>query len=190
MELGNCTNTVSQLTDDLISWSVAQQDGLQFHPENVVLGEVVKDSLELFLPQIEMKAIEVENSIEPYIQVYVDRKALMSIARNVISNAVKFSKSGGKIKLSATEIFDEKSGRDMIEFKCKDEGVGMLKEKVKLLITSNKIESTRGTSNEKGNGLGLNLVKEFVIRSNGFLKIKSKPDQGTRFSIVLPGAKE
>lgn len=185
-ELSSCAYSVVQLTDDLITWSVDQQQGLQFHPENVVLGEAVKDALELFQYQINFKKIKIENEVAPYLVVYADRKALMSVVRNVLSNAIKFSETGGLITLSASESINEKSELEMIGFKCKDEGVGMAREKVKTLISSNEIESTRGTVNEKGSGLGLNLVKEFVLKSNGYIKIKSKPEVGTKFSVYLP----
>ena len=187
-ELNNCAYSVVQLTDDLISWSVAQQDGLDFQPENLVLGELVKDALELFKPQIDFKKIGVENAIQPYLEVYVDKKAFLSIMRNVISNAIKFSEPGGEIELSAKEMMDKKSGRAMIELRCKDEGVGMSKKKAEQLVKSNRIETTRGTANEKGTGLGLNLIKEFVQKSEGHIKIKSKENVGTRFSVFLPVA--
>ncbi|WP_456461660.1 ATP-binding protein [Reichenbachiella sp.] len=185
-ELNNCAYSVVQLTDDLISWSVAQQDGLNFHPENLILGELVKDTLDLFKPQIDFKKIDIENSIQPFLEVYVDKKAFLSIMRNIVSNAIKFSESGGEIVISAKEVMDKKSGRAMIELRCKDEGVGMSKKKIDLLINSNQIHTTRGTANEKGTGLGLNLIKEFVEKSEGYIKIKSKENVGTRFSVFLP----
>ncbi|WP_176214670.1 ATP-binding protein [Reichenbachiella faecimaris] len=188
-ELSNCAYSVEQLTDDLITWSVAQQSGLQFHPEQVVLGEVVKDCLDLFHHQIDFKKVVIENKVPPYLDVYVDRKALMSIVRNIVSNAIKFSETGGLIVLNADESKNKKSGEAMIELRCKDEGVGMLKEKVDSLVSSSEIETTRGTANEKGSGLGLNLVKEFVRKSHGYIKIKSKPNAGTKFSVFLPAVK-
>lgn len=188
-ELTNSAHAVEQLTDDLISWSVAQQSGLQFHPENVVLGEVIKDCLELFNYQIDFKKIVIENKVPPYLEVYADRKALMSISRNIISNAIKFSETGGLVVLSARDSKGKKSRLPMIELRCKDEGVGMEPDKAAMLVSSKAIETTRGTANEKGTGLGLNLVKEFVKKSKGYIKIKSKPDEGTKFSVFLPSAK-
>lgn len=188
-ELSNCAHSVEELTDDLITWSVAQQSGLQFHPENVVLGEVIKDCLELFNYQIDFKKIVIENKVPPYLEVYADRKALMSISRNIISNAIKFSDPGGLVILSARDSKGKRPGLPMIELRCKDEGVGMDKDKAESLVSSNNIETTRGTVNEKGSGLGLNLVKEFVKKSHGYIKIKSKPDAGTRLSVFLPSAK-
>lgn len=188
-EVSKCAYAVVQLTDDLIAWSMAQQEGLGLHPENVVLGEIAKDSLDLFQSQTSYKKLTITNKIKPYIEAYVDRKALLSMIRNVLSNAVKFSSNGGIITLNASELSNKKSGRDMVELKFKDEGVGMTKEKVRLLVTTNEFATTRGTANEKGTGLGLNLVKEFVEKSNGYIKIKSKPGEGTKFSIFLPAAK-
>ncbi|MEP2023847.1 MAG: tetratricopeptide repeat-containing sensor histidine kinase [Reichenbachiella sp.] len=187
-ELSNCAYSVEQLTDDLIAWSVAQQSGLHFNPENVLIGEVVKDCLELFHYQIDFKKVVIEDKVPPYLEVYADRKALMSIVRNIISNAIKFSDTGGFIELNANESKEKKSGKAMIELKCKDEGIGMTKEKSLSLVSKREVETTRGTANEKGNGLGLNLVKEFVKKSHGYIKIKSKPNVGTKFSVFLPAA--
>lgn len=188
-EVSKCAYAVVQLTDDLIAWSMAQQDGLGFHPENVILGEIAKDSLELFQSQINYKKITIKNKIKPYVEAHVDKKALLSMIRNVLSNAIKFSHTGGTITLNASELSDKKTGKDLVELRFKDEGIGMTAEKTSHLMTSNEIEATRGTANEKGTGLGLNLVKEFVQKSKGHIKIKSSPGAGTKFCILLPAAK-
>lgn len=185
-ELSKCAYSVVQLTDDLISWSMAQQEGLDFSAEPVVVGEIVKDSLELYEPQIKFKKLKIENNIEPYIEANVDQKAFLSMIRNVLSNAIKFSELGGVITLSAGEVQSKKTGADMIEIKIADEGVGMTKKKARSIIEGYEIKSTRGTANEKGTGLGLSLVRDFLLRANGYMKIKSKPDEGTKVSLYLP----
>lgn len=189
-ELSKCAYSVVQLTDDLISWSMAQQDGLDFSPKPVVVGELVHESLELFEPQIMFKRLKIENNIEPYLQAYADQKAFLSIVRNVLSNAIKFSENGGLIKLKAAEVYSKQKGCEMIELKIIDEGVGMTKKKVRSILAGYDIKSTRGTANEKGTGLGLSLIRDFLERSNGYLKIKSKPDEGTKISLFFPVVKQ
>ncbi|UXX79052.1 tetratricopeptide repeat-containing sensor histidine kinase [Reichenbachiella carrageenanivorans] len=184
--LSESASSVVQLTDDLIAWSLAHQRGIELKPTNVLIGEVVKETLDLFRTQIQFKKIEVDSDILPYISARVDQKAFSFICRNVISNAIKFSERGGEISIRVVEIEPKGKKGAMVGLKIRDEGVGMTKDQVAQLLSEQIYESTRGTVNEKGSGLGLNMVKEFVEKSNGHIKIKSKPGEGTKFSVFLP----
>lgn len=187
-DLSTSAFSVVQLADDLIAWSLAHQRGIELHPEQVLIGEAVKEALDLFRSQIQLKKLEVDSDILPFISAKVDKKALSSICRNVISNAIKFSEKGGEIKIRAAEVQSKKTKATMVELKFWDDGVGMTKEQIAHILSEQTFETTRGTANEKGSGLGLNMIKEFVEKSNGYIKIKSKPNQGTKFSVFLPAA--
>jgi signal transduction histidine kinase len=108
---------------------------------------------------------------------------LKTILRNLISNAIKFSNENGKITISAI-----KKGR-FIEVLVQDNGVGMEPEIVKNLFNLAVNNSRLGTSGEKGTGLGLILVKEFVEKHGGEIYVNSEVGKGSVFSFTLQNNK-
>ncbi len=103
-----------------------------------------------------------------------------TILRNLVSNAIKFTKPRGKVTVNS------KRQKDQYEIQITDTGIGIPDDiLVKLFqIGENVIRS--GTANEEGTGLGLVLCMEFAERNNGTIKITSKPGKGSTFSVLLP----
>jgi two-component system sensor histidine kinase/response regulator len=104
---------------------------------------------------------------------------LSTVLRNLISNAIKFSGNKGKIKISAKKSCEE------IIVSVSDNGVGIVPERLEKLFRLDESESTQGTNNEKGTGLGLILCKEFVEKHGGKIWAQSKPGKGTTFYFTL-----
>jgi signal transduction histidine kinase len=99
------------------------------------------------------------------------------ILRNLVSNAIKFTEKGA-ITISS----EKKNGK--IRIIVSDTGVGMSPEKADRLFKASPTSSL-GTKNEKGSGLGIMLVKEFIDQLNGNIKVESKLGEGTRFIISI-----
>ncbi|HMR57308.1 MAG TPA: sensor histidine kinase, partial [Cyclobacteriaceae bacterium] len=108
-----------------------------------------------------------------------DLNMLNLILRNLILNAIKFSKSGGSIEISATE----KEG--WITLGVRDYGIGIQPEVQRILFEKTMGYSTPGTANEKGTGLGLILCKEFVEKNGGTIWLESTPGKGSTFYFTL-----
>ncbi|UXP34044.1 tetratricopeptide repeat protein [Reichenbachiella agarivorans] len=180
VELNNATHAVSLLLNDLLSWSIAQQEGFSFLPKSVEIYEATRTCIELFEDQLEYKELQVDNRVGTDHVAWIDNKALLAVIRNLLSNAIKFSKVGGEIRIYS----HVKNG--FVELTIADQGVGMKPEQIHQLLHSKKFVTHRGTSNEKGSGMGINLVKEFVHKSKGELRIESKMGEGTEVIIVLP----
>jgi signal transduction histidine kinase len=102
------------------------------------------------------------------------------ILRNVISNAIKFTERSGQI-----EVMTRDDG-DYLQIIIKDTGIGIDKEKINNLFTLQEKKSSVGTEREKGSGLGLVLVNEFIQINNGNITVESS-SSGTSFHIFLPG---
>jgi signal transduction histidine kinase len=100
--------------------------------------------------------------------------------RNLVSNALKFTFSGKKVEVLA------RGKEDFVEVEVKDQGVGMDKKAVETLFDPERKIKSNGTNNEKGTGLGLFIVKEFVEKSGGTIRVKSKPEKGSSFILTLP----
>ncbi|MCV9386817.1 ATP-binding protein [Reichenbachiella ulvae] len=179
-ELNNASHSVSLLLNDLLSWSISQQRGFVFAPKPIDLKLTIDGCIELFQEQLEYKELEVVNEVQEEPKVWVDEKAIQAIIRNLISNAIKFSHRNGIIQFkSASE------GKELT-FTIIDAGVGMSQEQVDGIMNSNAFVTNRGTANEKGSGMGMNLIKDFVVKSKGKLLIHSQENKGTQVYITLP----
>ncbi|MBI3221161.1 MAG: tetratricopeptide repeat-containing sensor histidine kinase [Bacteroidetes bacterium] len=166
--------------ENLLSWAQAQQKGLKTIFEKVILQQAVKNKVDLFQEAINSKQLKIETEIEPSIEVLADKNQLDLILRNLISNAIKFSYAGGTIVIGANVESD-----NLVRIFVKDNGTGMEPADLDKLLSSNFHFTKPGTRNEKGMGLGLLLVKEFVELNKGKLVIQSIPGQGSTFSFTL-----
>ena len=105
---------------------------------------------------------------------------MFPIVRNLVSNSIKFTNSGGKVTLNAKR-FD-----NFIEISVADTGVGIAKTNLDKLFKLDQNVSTKGTANEEGTGLGLILCKEMVEKHCGKIWVESEAGKGTTFYFTLP----
>ncbi|MGE5432345.1 MAG: ATP-binding protein [Syntrophomonadaceae bacterium] len=182
--ISKSANGVFRLLENLLQWARLQTGRLNFSPEILELNEIVRSVIELYQDQILKKEIILENRLPGQVTVFADKNMAAAIVRNLISNAVKFTKPGGRIALFSSVQ------EDMVNISVCDEGVGIpdaLKEK---LFRIDECISTEGTANEKGTGLGLVLSKEFVEKNGGSISVRSLPGQGSEFTFSLRLAKD
>jgi signal transduction histidine kinase len=124
------------------------------------------------------KNIQIEISVEPDLEVEADYYMLETILRNLLSNAIKYSYKNGTIKILAN------GSPEKTEISVKDNGIGISNENINKLFKIDSNISTNGTNNEKGTGLGLVLVKEFVEKHQGAIKVRSN-NNGTNFTFTI-----
>jgi signal transduction histidine kinase len=106
------------------------------------------------------------------------------VLRNLVSNAVKFTRENGRIVILATEC-----DNDCVEISVRDNGIGMSQETIDHLFRLDVQTSRKGTNNEPSSGIGLLLCKEFIEKHNGTIRIESEVNVGTTFYFTLPGSK-
>lgn len=184
-QLKNSLGYTQNLMDNLLKWATSQIDGFKPNFEPVNLREITIQVLSTLGETMEQKEMTVENYIGEDICMMADKEMLASVIRNLLTNAIKFSHKQGKITL--TSVGDEKySTLSVVDF-----GIGMEDQKVVLINSagSHSVKSSRGTGQEKGNGLGLILCKSFVTMMNGEMKAESELNKGTVFTIQLPAVK-
>ena len=175
------SKNLNQLLDDLLQWSRSQSGALKFNPQKIELKEIFNDSILLFRETAEAKNIQLDISfIEEKLDVYADKNMLEAILRNLISNAIKFTRPGGKVQL-----ISERNGEFAL-IKVTDNGVGISAKVQERLFRIDKQNSTSGTLNETGTGLGLILVKEFVTRHGGEIGVESIEGRGSTFYFTIP----
>ena len=174
------TNKASTLLNNLLIWANSQSGNLNYTPQKIELVRHVLDVVSLLEIQAIKKEIEIYNNIDHNISVKADVNMLNTILRNLISNAIKFTKPKGEIKILSNIT------NGMVEISVKDNGVGMLEEDIENLFSIDVKNTNIGTANEQGSGLGLILCKDFVERHGGKIWVNSVKDQGSEFVFTIP----
>jgi PAS domain S-box-containing protein len=169
------TRRVMDLLSNLLLWSYSQTGRIKFKPEKLELITLIDEVVMLFSEVAKQKEIRIETEISS------KKEAMIStILRNLISNAIKFSFTGGIITVYAKENMHETI------FQVSDSGLGMTTESIKRIFNIDENYSTPGTLKEQGTGLGLILCKEFVEKHNGKIWVESVFDKGSPFFFSIP----
>ncbi len=143
---------------------------------------IVNASVDFNHSLAEQKGIALLDETPGDLVVNVDPPMIGTVLRNIISNALKFSNKGARVRISAYR------NENMVTVMVQDEGIGMDQETLsKLFSLDNKI-TRPGTEGEASTGLGLILCKEFVNKHGGEIRAESVPGQGTTFHFSLPSA--
>ncbi len=179
-EMDKSVERLSSLLDNLLNWAMQQQGHVSNVPEKLNLQELADEQVGTLANMAKGKKIEMRSEIEIPIQLWCDKNTTMTILRNLLNNALKFTPEGGSVLIKGAEV------DGMGEIRIVDSGVGMPEDKVKKLFQLQDKKSTYGTSGEKGLGLGLQLAHEFIEMNNGSIHVESQEGKGTEFIIRLP----
>lgn len=172
-------NTVS-LLNNLLRWALSQTGELTYDPVKINLTQIIHDTVTLVHQQAITKEITIVQKLEDEISFIGDIDMMQTVLRNLISNAIKFTESKGEVVIKSSIQNKE------IHISIKDNGIGMKPELAASLFQIGEMVSREGTTGETGTGLGLILCKDFVEKHNGYIKVNSKLEEGTIFTIVLP----
>jgi PAS domain S-box-containing protein len=177
-------NKVAQRTfnllEDLLLWSKAQSDELTFKPERIALAEICKEVVESQKGYLEEKDIKINYTGLENKEVDADFNMIKTILRNLISNAIKFTKQNGEIEIAA-EINQEE-----VTIIVSDNGIGISKENIAKLWDLTQDFKKTGTANEYGTGFGLTICKEFVEKHGGRIWVESELQKGSDFKFTIP----
>jgi signal transduction histidine kinase len=168
------------LLENLLEWSLMQLGKFEFAPVELPLDRQVDEAFNLLGLMATGKKIELVNAVSPGHIVFADSHMLAAILRNLISNAVKFTPVGGCIEVSSSIM------QGTAEVIVSDNGIGMPPRVMEELFSYTKMQTKQGTANEKGTGLGLLLVRDFVEKNHGTIRVTSEQGKGSRFVFTLP----
>jgi PAS domain S-box-containing protein len=169
-----------ELLMNLLEWSRSQTGRIDFNPEYLDMVSLIKDVSSLLNDLALQKTISIQKQLPHRVTVFADRHMTSTVLRNLISNAIKFTHRGGEIILSAHEAATE------IIVSVKDNGIGIAQDHLENIFAIGESESTLGTANEKGTGLGLILCKEFIDKHGGRIWVESVEGRGSDFFFALP----
>jgi len=178
--LNQTSDEVFSLLENLLGWAKSQSGNIKIQTERLNLKQLSQNLYLLQKSNMRLKKITFENRIEDELEILADENTFMSILRNLISNAIKFTSEGGNISLSA----NRKS--KTVEIAVIDNGMGIPPENLSKLFDEKQFISTYGTNNEAGSGLGLILCQSFARYNNGQIRVESTPGKGSIFIVEMP----
>ncbi|MDP4115078.1 MAG: PAS domain S-box protein [Bacteroidota bacterium] len=170
------------LVNSLLDWTRLQTGRIKFEPEKVRINTIIEDSINSMQGAAFQKKIKLHSLLDEKLYVFVDRNLILQVFNNLISNAIKFTNSGGKITISAAP---SKRTR-FYEFCVQDTGIGISNENLDNLFKVDTKYTSEGTAGERGSGLGLSLVKEIIEKHGGNIWVNSKEGEGSEFTFTLP----
>ncbi|HEU5291617.1 MAG TPA: HAMP domain-containing sensor histidine kinase [Cyclobacteriaceae bacterium] len=167
------------LLQNLVKWSKSQMDGFVPKAEIMEVRPLVDEAVNLLQHTASEKNVVIHNRTAHGDMCVSDSEMTKLILRNTLSNAIKFSHPNGAI-----EIYS-KQDNGYVMLSIKDEGIGMSGDEIDRLFTM-RVQSSPGTANERGTGIGLYLTKEFVTLNKGEIRIESTKGKGSMVKITLP----
>lgn len=176
----NLLHFVNQLSEII----KLQTHRTKLEPQRTNVNRLIHYSVSSFTAQVVDKSLEVKVNVSESIHINTDERLFLLLITSLVSNAVKFSRPGGRISISAQE-FNE----DFVEIIVKDGGVGISEKNKTRLFKIDQIFFSEGTKGEKGVGLGLLLSKEIVEKHGGNLWFYSNQNEGSEFHFTIPVSK-
>jgi signal transduction histidine kinase len=181
MGMNKSANNLYNLLNNLLEWSRMQRGSTNFEPTNIPLLPFATSSLSTVMEPATKKRIGISIDIDENLHVLADENMLASTIRNLASNAVKFTPTGGKVSLSAKTTAD-----GYIELSVHDTGIGMDAETLNNMFKLDVSISRKGTDDEPSTGLGLLLCKDFIEKHGGRIWAESEEGKGSTFYFTLP----
>jgi CheY-like chemotaxis protein len=168
-----------QLINDILDLSKIESGLLEMRCENFSVASAMPEVLSIVRPLAMTKKIHIEQSM-PDLCIHADRIRFKQILYNLLSNALKFTPEGGKVRVDCA------SQNAFVGFTVTDTGVGIRLEDQQVIFQEFRQvgETTRGV--KEGTGLGLAITKRLVEQQGGTINVESEWGKGTRFSFTLP----
>lgn len=174
---------VNSLLENLMTWSRASTGRMPFNPAERGLREIFDVAVKFFEDPAGKKSLSVANRVPEDLKAYCDADMVHTIARNLIANAVKYCAKGGSIEIGGAAA----SGGSAVFF-VRDDGAGMGPDTLGKLFKAGERVGEAVDGCEKGNGIGLLIVKELVDKHGGKISVESARDKGSLFTVEFPPA--
>lgn len=170
-----------EIINDVLDLAKAASGKLEFHPETVNLPQVVQEVVDMLQPAARRKAVVVSTEIQPGLgPLVLDRTRLKQALSNYLSNAIKFSHTGGSVTLRVRA-----DGQGSFRVEVQDNGVGIAAaDQSRLFVEFQQIDSS-STRQHQGTGLGLALTRFLVEAQGGNVGVRSELGAGSTFHFVL-----
>lgn len=173
-------NGAYNLLDNLLNWALHQTRQMYFHKESLHLFSIIQQIEYNYKPLMLDKNISFKNEVPPTVFVHADQGSLKIILRNLIDNAIKFSKENGMISIYTRDTND-----DFCTLVVEDSGLGINEKMKEELLNESALLSKKRNGEKIGTGLGMQLCKSMIRKNEGRLMIESEETIGTKMIVQL-----
>lgn len=184
VEFAHSMSDVLTQTDDLLQnildWGKAIGFEEMFNLSEVPVHDIIEDVCELTSSQAQIKKVKVVDVSEEALQVQLDVNVFRLVLRNLVTNAVKYSKPNSTVEVKS---FMENNA---LRLEVVDDGVGMTDDQMASMFAGGVQKSTKGTRGEAGTGLGLMFVKDMIDKYNGQIYVERNSSGGCTFVSIFP----
>jgi len=170
-----------ELLENLLEWSRSQTGNINFNPQKQNIADLITDNISNITAYFTDKNIELHSYVDHSIEAELDKDMFNTVLRNLLNNAIKFSRKGSSVSILAIQSDDQ------ITITVKDTGIGIAEKDIDKLFRIDVQYTNIGTAQEKGTGLGLLLCKEFVEKHGGKIWVESVLGKGSEFKFTIPG---
>ncbi len=181
------SNHLLTLINDILDISKVESGKLKLSPQTFSVIETVENLENILQPMIKEKKIDFDitlsNMETEYL--YADALRLNQIFINILSNAVKYTESGGRVTASVYEEKSKKPGCVRLTYKVSDTGIGMTPEYMETMYQPFTRQTDSRVNSIQGTGLGLAITKQMVDLMEGTIDCTSAPGKGTTFTVIL-----
>ena len=176
------------LINDVLDMSRIESGKMRLEESDVHLPDVIHDLRTIIQSNIASKQLElfIDTQDVQHEDIITDKLRLDQILLNILSNAIKFTPSGGTISFRVIEKPSASAGIANFEFKVKDNGIGMSEEFQKTIFEAFTREQTSTVSGIQGTGLGMAITKNIVDMMGGTITVHSQEGKGSEFTVALP----
>jgi signal transduction histidine kinase len=176
------SKSTTSMLENLLEWATVEMSGKHMQKSECNITSVIIECVAPYKQSAENKNIDISVESDEGNTAYCDTASIKIIISNLINNAIKFTPNGGSISVKVTS----KESETVIA--VLDTGVGIPEDKINGLFANNEYKSSRGTNNEIGSGIGLNLCKKLIEENGGEIRVESSEWNGSIFFITLPTA--
>lgn len=178
------SQSIKLLVDNLLEWTKAQQGLIGCNPEVFLLIDIVNQNIDIYQQIAKSKGIVLRCNVQPEVKILADRNMIQVVFRNLLNNAVKFTKTGGFITIGTQREIDK------VVVSVADTGIGMSNE-LKAMLFSNDNKINDFGVGRKNSGLGLILCKEYVEKCGGEIWVESDGENtGSMFFFTAKSAEQ
>ncbi|MBW6469774.1 MAG: cell wall metabolism sensor histidine kinase WalK [Methanosarcinaceae archaeon] len=179
----NAIDRQNRMVQDLIETAMGEIKSIKLVFENVDFKDVLDTSLKDVEPKANLSNIDIKTELEKDLYLYADPQQMTYVFTKLMDNAIKFTKNGGRIEISAKYTND-----GFVEVCVKDTGIGISKENVsKIFDKFFQVDATT-TRKYSGSGVGLTISKNIIEKHGGQIWVESDPGKGTSFFFTIPKA--
>lgn len=173
-----------ELINDILDLSKIEAGRLRIEREIFDIAGCIEEAMESIRPGAQAKSITLESDIAPSPAILADRVRVKQILYNLMSNALKFTRNGGRIRVEMRNV-ETSAGETFVQVSVADTGIGIPREKHEAIFDKFYQLSATTKGVREGTGLGLAITKALIELHGGRIWVNSDPGKGSRFTFTL-----